>query len=923
MSKKTPKKDSESEAWIKKTADLSEQGFIDPWNNRVLIEYFEAVRGRFGNIRMLNIASHGQERRDMHIDDLFIHPALTERPVALAEAAKLSQLGKDVLGELEHNQRLIVLGDPGSGKSTLVNWLAWSLSSVETHRPINQLFRGLVPIPIILREAKIPELKLGKPPSEEDIISVFLSQQFTRPLQKDPELLRDLFRRGQLFFLFDGIDELPPEKIDWLRFAWIGLCESSFNHSLFPFWRALLTSRIVGYDGTGFENLGPTIIEVDSSGNAVPPRSSSFTERYLRIDRKLSVTPDSKLLSLTSNFLGHVLSRTPLVRRYAAPFDQMRIHKYSENWFRLRISEPQEQRETIAEFHRALSENPALRELRHSPLLLTFMAIVFLVRTRLPDGRALLYREIADAYLDKLRSRKAALDAVESEQVRIALFRLAWQAQLLRDAAKQAPARRKLGDQGILLAESLVQKIFSEVLTDRNGEAGKNYVSALLNDCKLRTGLLVPRGRPNGTSEEHYAFAHLSFQEYFASQHLLLQLGDDWTHGQAEMEGFSLVDLIKLTKSVVWRETFILTFETLSDTIGALNPATLAGYLFDKRMSSRGRATGFGKVSWTRRPEELLLENREKRDDTQRDEENNRMSLLASLAGDSRIRFSTELRRAIVQAILPMLSRLDPFISPYDMSVTTGAIVSSPLLKELFFTMASEEVAAGRLSEINLAGTNVTDLSPISKLKDIRRLQLSSTQISDVAPLSKLTKIETLFLAYTKVRELSPLSKLVNLKHLDLEGSDVTDISPLAKLPRLVHLDLSNTEVADISPLKDLRMLTDLVLAETNISDLSVISHLSQLKRLKLINIKIDDFSPIARLTLLENLDLEGTSIKDVSILQHLEHLEHLDLMRTEIKDISPLLRMKGLRTLWISKQNLSDDQINTLRETIPGVTIN
>ena len=422
--------------------------FIDPWNNRLLLEYFAAVRARFGNLRVLQVSTY-KEERDYHIDDLFVRPALSEWHISLSEAKDAKSLGADLLDALAEDRHLIVLGDPGSGKSTLVNWLAWSMASTESHRPVNRLLGPLVPIPVILRESAIPDHgEDSRAPRVEYIIDVFLSQRFANVLRDEGrELLRDLLRRGQLFFLFDGVDELPTTKREWLRVAWEQIARSPAL--------GLVTSRVVGYDPRGFEySYKETAKEAGGSAAVDQPAA-------------------------TYKFARHEGIATCY---YTAPFDSSRMAAFARNWYRLRSGDQETAEERAREFLADVSRHAALSELRHSPLLLTFMAIVYNARNRLPDGRVLLYREIVDAFLAKISLGKKLPIEFPPEIVHEALSHVAWRAQQLRDVASDSG--RKLSD-GLLLPESEVCSIMSSVLAEKEGrEPGEDYVRAFLENCK-------------------------------------------------------------------------------------------------------------------------------------------------------------------------------------------------------------------------------------------------------------------------------------------------------------------------------------------------------------------------------------------------------------------------------------------------------
>jgi hypothetical protein len=100
--------------------------------------------------------------------------------------------------------------------------------------------------------------------------------------------------------------------------------------------------------------------------------------------------------------------------------------------------------------------------------------------------------------------------------------------------------------------------------------------------------------------------------------------------------------------------------------------------------------------------------------------------------------------------------------------------------------------------------SQISNLSPLSGLKGLQRLDLSGTRVSDLSPLSGLKELQRLSLRGTQVSDLSPLSGLSGLYSLHLVGTQVSDLSPLSGLRGLQILDLSGTQVSDLSPLSGL-----------------------------------------------------------------------------------------------------------------------
>ena len=172
--------------------------------------------------------------------------------------------------------------------------------------------------------------------------------------------------------------------------------------------------------------------------------------------------------------------------------------------------------------------------------------------------------------------------------------------------------------------------------------------------------------------------------------------------------------------------------------------------------------------------------------------------------------------------------------------------------------------------------------------------------IVDLTGLEHAVNLEWLSLSNNNdVSDISPLAGLTNLKWLDLWFTDVSDISVLAGLTNLETLDLSATDVSDISPLASLTNLEGLLLSNNHdVSDISVLAGLTNLEVLTLGNTKVSDISPLASLTNLKWLWLHYTDVSDISVLAGLTNLEELRLDNTGVSDISALVNLPNLEEL-------------------------
>ena len=175
------------------------------------------------------------------------------------------------------------------------------------------------------------------------------------------------------------------------------------------------------------------------------------------------------------------------------------------------------------------------------------------------------------------------------------------------------------------------------------------------------------------------------------------------------------------------------------------------------------------------------------------------------------------------------------------------------------------------VEELNLAQTQVADISPLAGLKNLKLLYLFGTQVTDISALAGLENLQSLCLSYTRVTNLSPLAGLKNLRWLTLERAQVSDISPLAGLENLEYLCLSYTQVTDIGPLGELVNLRYLYLFFTQVSDISRLAGLNKLEWLNLSDTQVAVISPLAELQNLKTLWV--SALTDVSSLRSLEGL--------------------------------------------------
>ncbi|GAA0705382.1 hypothetical protein GCM10008904_13160 [Paraclostridium ghonii] len=155
------------------------------------------------------------------------------------------------------------------------------------------------------------------------------------------------------------------------------------------------------------------------------------------------------------------------------------------------------------------------------------------------------------------------------------------------------------------------------------------------------------------------------------------------------------------------------------------------------------------------------------------------------------------------------------------------------------------------LENINLSQRGIGNLDGIEKCINTKSIDLSKNEITNIEPLSELKELTKLNLSNTKIsNNLNSLSKLSKLNELDLSENEISDVNPLSKLEGLTKLNLSNNKIADnLNPLSGLSKLSELDLSFNGISKIDSLATLSGLTNLNLNNNHINDISSLKNMS--------------------------------------------------------------------------
>jgi Leucine-rich repeat (LRR) protein len=128
-----------------------------------------------------------------------------------------------------------------------------------------------------------------------------------------------------------------------------------------------------------------------------------------------------------------------------------------------------------------------------------------------------------------------------------------------------------------------------------------------------------------------------------------------------------------------------------------------------------------------------------------------------------------------------------------------------------------------KVTYLNINHSNIRSLEGVENFRSLKGIDLSFNQVTDLTPLTKLKHLEELILYTNKVTDVFELGKIRTLKRLDLSSNNITDIAPIAALTNLEELDLNNNKITVIDSVTKLPKLKLLDVSRNNIKNLNIL----------------------------------------------------------------------------------------------------
>ncbi len=440
--------------------------------DRACKKYIDSYRHRYGKISVLGM-SEPAELENIYTNVQIIEgrnlwryesPQADEESYRNAgkrsfQSDKLQK--QDGISIANKYQYLMILGQPGAGKSTFLKKIGLSAllgkedrsrHQLQTRLPglkpgvieKQQLLTGTIEPPVeeLYIHGLIPVLiELKRCDNEKiDLVEKIQSELETCGFESANVLTQTLLSKGGMLILLDGLDEIPSQHLD----------------------RAITQIQ-------------------------------DFVNKYK--DNRFIIS--CRTAAYQSEFNN-------LVNVEMADFDDEQIQQFINNWF----CKEQDLDVAVAESCWQLLNADgyqATKELAHTPLLLTFLCLVYDESQVFPKNRAALYKDALDILLRRWSAEKRIQRDPIYKDLTIQLEEML----LAKIAYEQFSQDRLFFDKQTVINE--IQEYLSTNLNAPKYLDGENVLRAI----QIQQGILV------GRSSDTLSFSHLTLQEYLTAQYIV------------------------------------------------------------------------------------------------------------------------------------------------------------------------------------------------------------------------------------------------------------------------------------------------------------------------------------------------------------------------------------------------------------------
>ncbi|XGV97858.1 MAG: NACHT domain-containing NTPase [Leptolyngbya sp. BL-A-14] len=591
---------------------------LEPWLKKFANAYFETISAirfqvakadylkqlitRFDDVQFLGVALDRHEETKKQLAQIFVMPDVEEerrtsraslefdiRPgenwieALETQGNRQSQLLQEqrLRAQLErsgrkfsarqllnqHQKKIVLLGAPGSGKTTLMSFFAVTLAEQQRAGEAGEAGGTGGQGAITMASGSSTE---GRDRDR--------SQMQRDPIAMHPDAEGIDHDRSQTDCLAEGIDhdrsQMQPDPTrmhldaEGLRLDAEGLQTDADTLPL-P-----ILVRIRDWARTPDVTLPEYARQFAETTMSCKPLPKGFFEHWLNNGRALilldgldEVAEESKhyhLVQCIENFLGQYPQNRAIITSRPAgykrdffrteefphyelqPFDDRKIEEFCDRWYRSRVQDTAEALRRKESLQKALNQQDRIKLLARNPLLLTIIALIHRYQARLSRERYKLYDKAVETLLtawddNKELSNQTVLKYLQLDDLR----------RLMESLAYWIHTQGTTGDRegGTLTdKDELIQKLCQEIKTLKQLQhyEAKAEAERFVKFIRDRTGLLNEQG------QDCYAFVHKTFQEYLAAQDINYQADNE-----DDFE-FVLTHIEQHLHDSHWREVLLL-----------------------------------------------------------------------------------------------------------------------------------------------------------------------------------------------------------------------------------------------------------------------------------------------------------------------------------------------------------------------------
>jgi transcriptional regulator with XRE-family HTH domain len=503
----------ETVAMLRQLYEMLELRYTPDHLERQMQAYITHMEQAFRDVDLRSFTPIDQQDRAA-LSDIYVPPSITKQDMNSPTSQQAqTEPPLTIQHFLADSHSVVLLGDPGMGKSTITRYLAWSHAAAQRADELLHTMPSLpgdpLPLHIELRlfieywSLQHHELQqLGA----DDFLTyaAMVCSSAHDDSRISVALFRHLLERRCMILLFDGLDEVTGQRE---RQALVTAIEDLAYR--YPGNYILVTSRPVGY--------------------------------------------------ALVRFPEHVFTHARI-----QAFDDEQIKQLVEQVFRYLAHEPalpEKDESDIGALLKRLRE-PGLRRLAVNPLLLTVISI----QSRdhlIADRRGEIYEACARLLLSKWTSLKGTVARWKGVQLKqeeqyacIAHLGLVLHEHMQEQASPHAEGvRQNTADVPRLFLQNEVERFLSNQGSLAGGTEEDLHTQAalFLDMIEVETGLIIQRGTGEGDLPL-YGFIHRTFQEYFAAVAVNHRYWQERAKKPRQLDDFITQHL----HSAHWREVILL-----------------------------------------------------------------------------------------------------------------------------------------------------------------------------------------------------------------------------------------------------------------------------------------------------------------------------------------------------------------------------